>query len=136
MKKIKVVCGALIFQNKVLIAQRAAGDSIGKFEFPGGKIESGETKEEALIREFREELAIEIKNIRFLAHSIDYQNDKEIELSCFICFSDQKPERCLVHSQFVWTTPDHIYDYDFFESDRLLVQKLMEEWPCIVKPMK
>ena len=56
MKKIKVVCGVLVQDGKVLIAQRATGDSIGKFEFPGGKVESGESNEEALIREFKEEL--------------------------------------------------------------------------------
>ena len=42
MKKIKVVCGVLVQDGKVLIAQRATGDSIGKFEFPGGKVEIGE----------------------------------------------------------------------------------------------
>lgn len=136
MKKIKVVCGALVQDGKVLIAQRATGDSIGKFEFPGGKVELNETYEEALIREFKEELDIDLTSVSFLEKSMDHQENKEIELYCFICFSNQKPEKCIVHSKFVWTTPEHIYDYDFFESDRNLVQKLIEVWPCIQKQTK
>ena len=136
MKKIKVVCVVLVQEGKVLIAQRATGDSIGKFEFPGGKVEIGESNEEALIREFKEELDIDLTSVTFLEKSVDHQAGKEIELYCFLCFANQKPEKCIVHSQLVWTTPEHIYDYDFFESDRVLVQKLMEVWPCMKKPMK
>lgn len=52
---IEVVCGALIQQGKVLIARRNYGSSKGMYEFPGGKVEKNETKEEALIREMKEE---------------------------------------------------------------------------------
>ena len=136
MKKIDVVCGILIQNEKCLIAKRKTGDSVGKFEFPGGKVEKGETQKEALIRELKEELNIDVDQLHFLANSIDFQNGKEIHLSCFYVYSSQIPKQCIVHSEFVWTTPEHIYDYDFFESDRSLVQKLTEKWPCIKKPVK
>ena len=77
MKKIDVVCGVLIQKEQCLIAKRSTGDSIGKYEFPGGKVEPGETKEEALIREFQEELQIELDQVYYLDHSVDKQNGKE-----------------------------------------------------------
>jgi 8-oxo-dGTP diphosphatase len=58
---IEVVCGVLIQNGKCLIARRNYGSSKGFYEFPGGKVESNETKEEALKREWKEELGIEIK---------------------------------------------------------------------------
>ena len=136
MKKLNVVCGVLVQNGKVMIAQRKYGSAKSIFEFPGGKVEPGETKEEALIREWQEECAIQIENVQFLAENIDYQDDCEIQLTCFTCTSQQTPENPIVHTKFIWTTPDHIYDYPFFESDRILVQKLQEVWPCLQKPTK
>ena len=136
MKKIDVVCGVLIQKEQCLIAKRSTGDSIGKYEFPGGKVELGETKEEALIREFQEELQIELDQVYYLDHSVDRQNGKEIELTCFACTSKQRPIASLAHSDLVWTTPDHIYDHDFFEADRGLVQTLQKEWLWLKKQMK
>ena len=136
MKKINVVCGVLIQNEKVMIAQRKSGSSQGIFEFPGGKVEAGETLEQALIREWKEECGIQIENIQFLENNIDYQDGCEIHLSCFICTSKQTPKNPIVHTKFIWTTPEHIYDFPFFESDRILVNKLQEAWPCLKKPMK
>lgn len=70
---IEVVCGALIQQGKVLIARRNYGSSKGMYEFPGGKVEKNETKEEALIREMKEELDIDIHTIQYLSESEDQQ---------------------------------------------------------------
>ena len=63
MNKLNVVCGALVIDGKVMIAQRNYGSSKGFFEFPGGKVEKSETKEEALIREWKEELTFTMCNI-------------------------------------------------------------------------
>ena len=108
----------------------------GKFEFPGGKVESGETLEEALIREWKEECGIIIENIQFLEESIDHQDGNTIHLTCFVCSSKKIPDKPKVHSQFIWTTPEHIYDHNFFESDEILVEKLKEKWPCLIEQMK
>ena len=133
---IEVVCGALINDKKVMIAQRNYGSAKGKFEFPGGKVEPGETLEEALIREWKEECGIIIENIQFLEESIDYQDGNTIHLTCFVCSSKKIPDKPKVHSQFIWTTPEHIYDHNFFESDKILVEKLKEKWPCLIEQMK
>ena len=136
MKKLNVVCGVLIQNQKVMIAQRNYGSAKGIFEFPGGKVEIGESLEQALIREWKEECGIQIENVKFLATNTDYQDDCEIDLTCFTCTSQQTPENPIVHTKFIWTTPDHIYDFPFFESDRILVKKLQEAWPCLLEPMK
>ena len=136
MKKLNVVCGALIQNQKVMIAQRNYGSAKFTYEFPGGKVEANETKEEALIREWKEECGIQIENIQYLEKNIDYQDDCEIHLTCFTCTSQETPKNPIVHTKFIWTTPEHIYDYPFFESDRILVEKLQEVWPCLLKPMK
>ena len=72
----------------------------------------------------------------YLSSSIDYQDGYEIHLTCFTCTSKEKPTKLSVHSEYVWTTPDHIYDYNFFKSDKMLVEALKGVWPCLTKPMK
>ena len=126
---IEVVCGALIQQGKVLIASRNYGSSKGMYEFPGGKVEKNETKEEALIREMKEELDIDIHTIQYLSESED-QQEYPFHLTCFLCFSNQVP-KMIVHDDFIWTTPDHIYDHHFFKSDIGLVKALKKVWPYV-----
>ncbi len=133
---LNVVCGVLILKNRCMIAQRNYGSSKGMYEFPGGKVEVGETKEEALIREFQEECGIDIYNLQFLEESVDTTQGETIHLTCFTCTSKEEPQELRVHENYVWTTPDHIYDYPFFPSDQDLVKRLKEVWPCLIKQMK
>lgn len=130
----KVVCAAIIRNEKIGIAKRKSKISNGIYEFPGGKVEDNETEIEALKREIKEECGIEIENIQFFMKNKDFQ-EEEIDLSCFVCTTTQEPV-LLVHTNFIWTTPDKIYDYPFFESDRCIVEKLIEEWPCLKEQMK
>lgn len=126
MKRTEEVCGALVRDGKVLIARRVSEVSGGWYEFPGGKVEPGESREEALIREWQEEMGIRIHNVEFLAQEEDEQPDGQIFLTCFTCTSSEEPEM-RVHDDLVWTEPDHIYDWKFFESDRGLVSALREK---------
>lgn len=130
----KVVCAAIIRNEKIGIAKRKSKISNGIYEFPGGKVEDNETEKEALKREIKEECGIEIENIQFFMKNKDFQ-EEEIDLSCFVCTTTQEPALS-VHTNFIWTTPDKIYDYPFFESDRCIVEKLIEEWPCLKEQMK
>ncbi|MCI7802332.1 MAG: NUDIX domain-containing protein [Floccifex porci] len=130
----KVVCAAIIRNEKIGIAKRKSKISNGIYEFPGGKVEDNETEIEALKREIKEECGIEIENIQFFMKNKDFQ-EEEIDLSCFVCTTTQEPVLS-VHTNFIWTTPDKIYDYPFFESDRCIVEKLIEEWPCLKEQMK
>lgn len=135
MKKINVVCGALIRDHKVMIGMRNYGSAKGYFEFPGGKVEANESLEEALIREWKEECEIDIQDITFLSENIDYQDGYEIHLYCFTFTSLQEP-KLNVHSMFIWTTPDKIFKYNYFKADTVLVEKLKEAWPCLQEQMK
>ena len=130
----KVVCAAIIRNEKIGIAKRKSKISNGIYEFPGGKVEDNETEIEALKREIKEECGIEIENIQFFMKNKDFQ-EEEMDLSCFVCTTTQEPVLS-VHTNFIWTTPDKIYDYPFFESDRCIVEKLIEEWPCLKEQMK
>ncbi|MCF0105379.1 MAG: (deoxy)nucleoside triphosphate pyrophosphohydrolase [Holdemanella sp.] len=127
-----VVCGIFIKDEKVLIAKRKYGSSKGKYEFPGGKVEKNETKEEALIREWKEECGITLEKIIPFMTSVDFQDGMHIELTSFLCTSSQIPQ-CLEHEEFIWTTPEHIYDYNFFEADRQLVECLEANYSKIQK---
>lgn len=123
MKPLEVVCGALVKDGKVLIARRKSDVSDGWYEFPGGKIEPGETPEEALRREWQEECGIELDHVELLAEGRDHQNGRPLHLYCFYVESHETPTMH-VHDDFVWTEPEHIYDWKFFESDRPLVDAL------------
>ena len=77
--KMKVVCGILIWNDKVLIGKRKLTNQHqpGKWEFPGGKMEEGETIDETIIREFKEELDIEV----YPFHEFRTLNDENIEFT-------------------------------------------------------
>lgn len=75
MKTIDIVCGVIKTEKGYLIGQRKSNVHDGVWEFPGGKVENQETKEEALIREFKEELGIEIKVLGALCSIHDVRED-------------------------------------------------------------
>ena len=75
----KVVCAAIIRNEKIGIAKRKSKISNGIYEFPGGKVEDNETEIEALKREIKEECGIEIENIQFFMKNKDFQ-EEEIDL--------------------------------------------------------
>lgn len=81
-----VVAGIVLNEDKILIAKRAKGEKMeGKWEFPGGKIEKGETPEEALIREFKEELSVDINVHGYFCKSIYKYEFGEIRLLAYMC---------------------------------------------------
>lgn len=69
-KRIRVVCALIKKNNRIFVAQRDYGEFKGLYEFPGGKIEDGETPEEAIIREIKEELETTIKVEKFLLNEV------------------------------------------------------------------
>lgn len=84
MKNIKVVAAIIIDNNKIFATQRGYGDFKDGWEFPGGKIEKGETPEEALIREIKEELDTTINvNKKIDTVEYDYPNF-HLSMDCFI----------------------------------------------------
>jgi len=125
---LKEVTAALILKdNHVLIAQRAADDKLaGKWEFPGGKIESGETLQECLKREIKEELDVDIDVLDFFGESIYTYQSGTIKLIAFWCKWISGDFTLKVHSQIVWVKQSELDLYDFAPADIPLVEKLRQ----------
>jgi len=128
MKTIRVVCGILSRPNRtLLITRKAPGRSLaGLWEFPGGKIEDGETPEQALVRELHEELGIVIKVGRYIGtNSHDYGNVK-VELIAFECLSADSIRSLTDHDVYVFIEPNQIFNYALAPADIPLAEKWLE----------
>ena len=124
MKNIKVVAAIIIDNNKIFATQRGYGDFEDGWEFPGGKIEKGETPEEALIREIKEELDTTINvNKKIDTVEYDYPNF-HLSMDCFIC---NKLEGDLVlkeHEASKWLSKDELYSVDWLPADKEIIEKI------------
>ena len=125
----KVVVGGLIYQNdKILICQRKEeGDHPLKWEFPGGKLKDNENNQEALKRELKEELSIEINEMIFFDEYLyEYKKlSKNLKLVFFQIFQFEGEIQNKVHQQLKWIDISKLGDYDFLEGDLKIINKLM-----------
>lgn len=125
---LQVVCALIEERGRVLVARRSAQQSLPlKWEFPGGKIEPGETEAEALVREIREELGIEIDvggNLRSTTHAYP-----EFSLTLH-------PRRCRLtsghptaheHASIAWCTPDELRKLDWASADIPVLEEYLTE---------
>ena len=122
----KQVTAAIILKdNKVLIGQRAPGENLAdKWELPGGKLEPGETLQECLKREIREELDVDIEVLNFFGESIYTYHSGTIKLMAFWCQWISGEFTLKVHSNLVWVNRHELDLYDFAPADIPLVEKL------------
>ncbi|MBM7582557.1 8-oxo-dGTP diphosphatase [Caldicoprobacter guelmensis] len=120
------VIAAIIMQDdKVLIAQRAEGQKLaGKWEFPGGKIEEGETPEECLKREIKEELNLDIEVGEFFGENVYPYEAGPIRLVAYKARLLGGQCRLRVHSRVAWVKLHDLADYDFAPADIPFVDKL------------
>ena len=125
----KVVVGGLIYQNeKILICQRKEeGEHPLKWEFPGGKSKDNENNQEALKRELKEELSIEINEMIFFDEYLyEYKKlSKNLKLVFFQIFQFGGEIQNKVHQQLKWIEISKLGDYDFLEGDLKIIDKLM-----------
>ncbi len=128
MKKIEVVAGIIKYENKILCVQR--GESklqyiSKKFEFPGGKIEQGETKEIALIREIQEELDIKI-TIKNEYMTVEHQYpDFHLVMYTFICNANSIELKLNEHISHEWLYINELKKLDWAAADIPIVDKLI-----------
>ena len=126
MKTINVVAAVIISENKVFATQRGYGDFKGGWEFPGGKLEVGETLQEALAREFMEEFGKEITvGDKFAEYTYTYENLGEFRLNAFWAFAenDTIPE-LNEHMAYKWISPAEMDELEFCPADLPFIEKL------------
>ena len=127
-KSITEVVAALIWNNdKFMICQRLAHKARGLlWEFVGGKVESGETKEQALIRECREELDIILSVGEVFVDVIHEYPDLTVHLTLFNATIAEGVPQKLEHNDIQWITPSEITKYEFCPADEEILKKIIE----------
>lgn len=123
-KNIKVVAAVIKNGNKIYATQRGYGEFKGGWEFPGGKIEQGETSQEALVREIEEELETKIK-VNDLIDTIKYDYPTfHLSMECFWC-EIVKGNLVLLEAEAAkWLTKEELYSVDWLPADLLLIPKI------------
>ena len=126
MKTINVVAAVIVDNNKIFATQRGYGEFKGGWEFPGGKIDAGETPEEALIREIKEELDTEVEVIELLdTVEYDYPNF-HLSMDCFICNIKSGDLVLKEHEAAQWLTKETLDSVNWLPADLGLIDKIRE----------
>lgn len=127
MKTYHVVAAIIKQHDKIFATQRGYGDFKDGWEFPGGKIEPGETPEQALVREIREELEITIDVGRHVVDVSYGYPQFHLEMSCFLCTISNGTPRLLEHKAATWLGPKDFDSLDWLPADVLVVNALKEQ---------
>ena len=124
MKSIEVVAAVIENQGKIFATRRGYGDQKGGWEFPGGKMESGETAQEALVREIKEELDTEIE-VGELIDTVEYDYPKfHLTMHCFFCSVKKGNLVLKEHEAAKWLTLETLDTVDWLPADRGLIEKI------------
>ena len=122
---IKVSAAIIVNNNKILIAKRKNDQYFkDKWEFPGGKIEKGETPEECLEREVKEELDIVIKVGPFFMENIYQYPDKKVHLLTYFASLESGTLKANEHEDFRWVSFSELDTFDFLEADKPIISRL------------
>jgi 8-oxo-dGTP diphosphatase len=123
---ITVTAAILIKDSKVFVAQRKAhGRLSGKWEFPGGKVEPGETPEESLKRELEEELDIDATIGQYMGDSIHRYEFGTVKILFYRAFWNGDDIVSKDHQDVQWVSMDQLNEYDFAPADLPFVERLM-----------
>lgn len=126
MKTIEVVAAIIKKEDKIFITRRGYGEFIDMWEFPGGKLEEGESKEEALKREIKEELELHIENLKYLT-TVDYDYPNfHLKMDCFICEIAGGKLALNAHNDAKWITFDELDNQKWVPADVLVVDALKD----------
>ena len=124
MKIVHGVAAIIIKDNKIFATQRGYGEFKDGWEFPGGKIEAGETPEEALKREIREELNTEISVDEFFIN-IEYDYPAfHLSMKCYLCHVLSGKLELLEHENAKWLSKNELDSVDWLPADAEIIEKL------------
>jgi len=129
MKIVHVAAGIIIRDRQVFISKRSSEQHQGdKWEFPGGKVESGESVLEALTRELKEEVNLAVLNAQVF-HQLEFDyGDKVVQLDFYLVDSFEGIGRGLEGQQTAWVDINDLADYDFPAANQVIVEKLMAQF--------
>ncbi len=126
MKTIKVTAAIIIHNNRVFATQRGYGEFKDGWEFPGGKVEEGETSRTALVREIREELDTEIA-VGELFDTVEYDYPAfHLSMDCFLCKVVSGKLVLKEHEDARWLSREQLDSVDWLPADIGLIRKLAE----------
>ena len=130
---IQVACAIIIDRKKILIAQNnESSDHPFQWEFPGGKVKTGETEKECIVREIEEELNLTVEVVEALT-PVEYDYEiKAIRLIPFVCSLVSGEMKLNDHRAVKWMTIDELGELDLAEADKVLIQ-LVENRMCLKK---
>ena len=124
MKTIEVVAGVIQNEEKIFATQRGYGDFKGGWEFPGGKMEPGETREQALARELKEELAVNVSVGSFIC-TVDYDYPQfHLTMHTFYCTIESGNLTLLEHEAAKWLNRSELHTVNWLPADAEVVKKL------------
>lgn len=133
MKTIEVVAATIIRDDQVFATQRGYGEWKGWWEFPGGKMEAGESPQEALKREIREELDAEI-TVGQLIETVEWDYPAfHLTMHCFVCTLLSEDMHLNEHDAAAWLTKETLHSVKWLPADEGLIQKIaaiLEEIHC------
>lgn len=126
MKTINVVAAVIMKEGRVFATQRGYGEFKDGWEFPGGKVEEGESPEEALRREIREELEVEV-NVGDLIDTIEYDYPAfHLSMKCYACTIAGGSPHLLEHEAARWLSADQLDSVAWLPADITLIPKIAE----------
>ena len=124
MKQIEVVAAIILKEDKIFATQRGYGEWKDWWEFPGGKIEAGETPEEALKREIQEELSTEISVDKFLC-TVEYDYPAfHLTMHCYLCSLLTEALHLNEHEAAKWLTMEELNTVKWLPADMEVVEKM------------
>lgn len=125
---VEVVAALIRDGNKFMICQRSKNKARALlWEFVGGKVEKGETKEAALIRECREELGATVKPYDIFMEVVHEYPDITVNLTLFNAEITEGAPQKIEHNDIKWITPDEIPNYEFCPADKEILKKIIKE---------
>ena len=124
MKTVRVVAAVICSEDKIFATARGYGEFKGQWEFPGGKIEPGETPQEALVREIQEELDVKIE-VGDLIDTIEYDYPSfHLSMDCFWCNITEGEITLKEAENARWLCKDELYSVGWLPADMVLIEKL------------
>lgn len=121
---LRVICAIIECNEEVLIAQRSDKMLLPlKWEFPGGKVEVGESDHDCIIREIKEELNLDITVLAQLTPVTHHYDTFSLELIPFVCHANTQAFEKTEHAQVLWVNPKELMTYDWAEADIPVVEK-------------